>query len=85
VIEGLEAALSRPADPDRKTVPVKVDLPVNKVAVIDFLAAHRDWTRKATIEFVMELGIKALLEEATLLVRANEGNPSVQDLAESPR
>ena len=74
-----DAALSRLAAAGKTEV--RVELPLRRVAVVDFLAGHREWTRKATLEWLLDIGITKVLEEARLLVRADEGNPTMPDQA----
>jgi hypothetical protein len=70
---------SRQSSPDRTTAEVRIDLPVELVAVLDFLAAKQRSNRTALVERFTRAGLQEHLMDARMLVRMVDGNPSSVD------
>jgi hypothetical protein len=74
-------AFSRAANPNRATAEVRLDLPLEEVAVIDAIASQRNMSRKAVVEEACaEYARKRIGEAAVILRMAGQlSNPSSGD------
>lgn len=70
---------SRPPSPDRAVAEVRIDLPMNLIAVLDALSIHRSTTRKALIQSWVSERLVNEIDGASLLLRLYGSNPAKVD------
>jgi hypothetical protein len=74
-------ALSRPANPDRSHVEIRVMVPKEVVAVIDAEAMDEGTDRTKVLNEWLREKASRELRRANLIVNASRGNPSLLDEA----
>lgn len=71
--------MSRAANPDRDTVPIRLDLPPNYAAALDGLAHIDGSNRKALCELAVREYIDRRLKDFSIVLRMAGRNPAVSD------
>lgn len=74
-----DPVLSRPSNPDRDAVPIRLDLPTNYAAALDGLAHIDGSNRKALCELAVREYIDRRLHDITVVLRMAGRNPAVSD------
>ena len=71
---------SRPSNPDRDTVPIRLDMPPNYAAALDGLAHIDGSNRKALCELAVREYIDRRLKDFSLVLKMAGRNPVGVDL-----